>query len=374
MTVTVIIPTYNRAEFLPASLISIAKQTRPADQVIVVDDGSTGNTQPLVQDVFREWFPQKRWPFVRYIRRQKNEGKSVAANEGIAEAQADLLWIFDDDDLADPGRLERLVSEFEQDETLGLVHTDAEWFRGENEEKKLSAWKAESFPQDHILRRLLVGSCFFGISVMFRHSLMVDLAMLETDVRQPTWPFDEKLERAQDYDLWIRLAYAARQSQYKIRAINQVTVRARNHPGRRGIGHRLFPQDLDRVTLECERKIIVKVLSSIPTETIWPGYPEEPMKQIAHLERAHALYLRELNAEALGELRYVDDPERLDVLSAVNLVRFYHLATKRGWPDGIHRLEEIAKYVRRDVLGQAWDILEGKFRKGSKADAAVSFM
>src|SRR5690606_9548946 len=86
--ISVIVPSFNAAEFLPAAIESIPCPLFPPLQVIVVDDGSTDRTSDLV----------RKWPSVNYLR-QANAGPAAARNAGIAAASSDLLAFLDADDL-----------------------------------------------------------------------------------------------------------------------------------------------------------------------------------------------------------------------------------------------------------------------------------
>ncbi|HEY4076663.1 MAG TPA: glycosyltransferase family A protein [Rhizomicrobium sp.] len=96
--VSAIIPTYNRAAFLKEALEAILSQTEPPDEVIVVDDGSTDDTQTVVTQSFSE---------VRYLR-ITNSGAPVARNAGAAQASGSWLWFCDSDDLWRPEYLARV--------------------------------------------------------------------------------------------------------------------------------------------------------------------------------------------------------------------------------------------------------------------------
>ncbi len=91
-SVSVVIPTYNRASLLPQTLDAILAQTAPADEIIVVDDGSTDGTVAAVEGY---------GPGVRVLR-QANAGDLVARNTGLAEAVSDLVAFCDSDDLWKP--------------------------------------------------------------------------------------------------------------------------------------------------------------------------------------------------------------------------------------------------------------------------------
>lgn len=89
---TVVLPVYNREQILPHTLASLLHQTLPADEILVIDDGSTDRTAALAES-----YPSP----VRVIR-QANQGPSAARNRGLAEAKGDWIHFFDSDDLALP--------------------------------------------------------------------------------------------------------------------------------------------------------------------------------------------------------------------------------------------------------------------------------
>jgi glycosyltransferase involved in cell wall biosynthesis len=89
---SVVVPVFNRAELLPLTLSSLLSQTRPAEEILVVDDGSTDNSA-AVAEAFG--------PPVRVIR-QVNQGPAAARNRGLAEARGEWVHFFDSDDLALP--------------------------------------------------------------------------------------------------------------------------------------------------------------------------------------------------------------------------------------------------------------------------------
>jgi glycosyltransferase involved in cell wall biosynthesis len=96
-SVSVIIPTFNRKEFLPATLASVLNQTMPPDEIILVDDHSTDGTEELVQ----RYFPTQ----VRFVK-SKGKGPGAARNTGLSLAQGDFIKFFDSDDLMTVNTLE----------------------------------------------------------------------------------------------------------------------------------------------------------------------------------------------------------------------------------------------------------------------------
>jgi len=89
--VAVIIPTFNHAHFLGAAIESVLAQTRPADEIVVIDDGSHDNADAVVAT----------YPDVRIVR-QSNAGLAAARNKGIEETHSALLMFLDADDRLKP--------------------------------------------------------------------------------------------------------------------------------------------------------------------------------------------------------------------------------------------------------------------------------
>lgn len=119
--VSVIIPTYGRAEYLLAAVESVLGQTRPPGEVIVVDDGSPDDTGARVA-------PLVAAGRVRYVRRE-NGGMAAARNTGAALATREFLLFLDDDDLLVPTALEAMVDELAARPDHGFVYGG--WIRFE---------------------------------------------------------------------------------------------------------------------------------------------------------------------------------------------------------------------------------------------------
>jgi glycosyltransferase involved in cell wall biosynthesis len=94
-TCAIIIPCYNAAKFLPATIASVSGQTRPPQEIILVDDGSIDESAEVTARIA---------PFVRIIR-QANQGESVARKVGLRAATSDYVPFLDADDLLAPGLL-----------------------------------------------------------------------------------------------------------------------------------------------------------------------------------------------------------------------------------------------------------------------------
>ena len=94
------IPAYNRAEVLPRAVQSVVNQTHPVDEIIIVDDCSTDNTEQVVAQM------QKVCGKIRYVRLRQNGGGQVARNEGIRQASGKWIAFLDSDDEWLPERVD----------------------------------------------------------------------------------------------------------------------------------------------------------------------------------------------------------------------------------------------------------------------------
>src|SRR5262249_23137725 len=101
--VSIIVPHFNMADYLPEALKSLAGQSYPRLEVLVVDDGSTC---PRAQQVLRE--QECLYPRLRLLR-TANQGPGSARNAGLAEARGEMVLFFDADNIALPNLVETLV-------------------------------------------------------------------------------------------------------------------------------------------------------------------------------------------------------------------------------------------------------------------------
>ena len=114
--ISVIIPTHNRADILPRAIKSIQNQTRPVDEIIVVSDGSTDNTEEVVKE-FEE--KDKR---IRLIAYHPGHNGNYERNKGIEAATGDFIAFLDDDDEWLPKKTELQMAIFETEPEVGLVY------------------------------------------------------------------------------------------------------------------------------------------------------------------------------------------------------------------------------------------------------------
>jgi len=111
--VSVVIPVYNSAEYIVETIKSALAQHYKPFEVIVVDDGSTDNTKDLLEPYLHR---------ISYLYKE-NGGPASARNTGVNNAKGEYIAFLDADDLWMPEKLARQMDVFNQDKSIGLVHT-----------------------------------------------------------------------------------------------------------------------------------------------------------------------------------------------------------------------------------------------------------
>lgn len=180
--VSVVIPTYNRAEMLKRAIKSVLDQGYDNLEILVIDDGSTDDTGEVVRS-----FNDERIVFHPL---QSNKGVSAARNEGIKLASGEYIAFLDSDDEYVAGKLDRCLDVFQSIEpTPGMVFTNLFRCSGERRNKPLDA--PEGF----------VDLSRFPASVFLPPSTWV----LASDVIDVVGFFDEELKRNEDTDFFARV-------------------------------------------------------------------------------------------------------------------------------------------------------------------------
>lgn len=180
-SVSVIVPTYNRSSVLSRALRSILAQTRPANQIIVVDDGSTDGTA----DRITRGFPQID------LLQQENRGVSAARNRGILASRGEWIALLDSDDEWRPQKLERQLAELQGQPAYRVCHTDEIWIR---RGRRVNPGRRHAKHGGWIFQRCLP-LCAISPSTVLIHRTIFDEVGL----------FDEELPACEDYDLWLRI-------------------------------------------------------------------------------------------------------------------------------------------------------------------------
>ncbi len=183
-SVAVVIPAFNRADLLPETLRSVLAQTRRADEIIVVDDGSSDDTAEIAAA----------FSGVTVIR-QSNAGESAARNHAIQAARSEWVAFLDSDDIWRENKLEVQMAALEQSPGYDACTCNA--LELEHSGSKGTMPPSNLPPSDQIGPGLRGSLRLPPGTVVVRRQLLLDLG-----------GFDTTLRYAEDWDLWLRLVAA----------------------------------------------------------------------------------------------------------------------------------------------------------------------
>ncbi len=209
--VSILIPCYNVAKYLPESMDSVLRQTFQDYEVIIIDDGSRDNIGEIVKQYIAD-YPQV---CIRYLH-QENSGLSMARNLGVKHAMGDYLALLDADDKWTPEHLRKSVSVLDEFPEVGLVHANISRFTSSGQDLGVPQRREEFLSGEifeHIFLRRADISC---PTVVFRKSCIESVG-----------PFDANLARlgCEDRELWLRIA-----QKFKFKYIPEVLAYYRVSP------------------------------------------------------------------------------------------------------------------------------------------------
>lgn len=185
MQVSVVIPTHNRSGLLKRAVQSVLKQTYKELEIIIISDGSTDNTDEVIEDL-KEMDPR-----VRGISYGPAEGANVARNKGIDVATSNYVAFLDDDDEWYPDKIEAQMNIIKKNNQIGLVYTGVNVLYINEKEEYISAGEADGDLSKEIIKRNIIGT--------------TSTALVNKEILKEVGGFDVDLPAAQDYDLWIRV-------------------------------------------------------------------------------------------------------------------------------------------------------------------------
>ena len=227
--VSVITPVYNQAQFIDKAIESVLKQSYQDFEIIVVNDGSTDNTEATVKGFidFR----------IRYICHSDNRGISAARNTGIRASRGEYIALLDADDEFLPERLGKQVKLLQNKSSdIGVV----------------CAW---SFNVDkngnYISKRCLPKKDgYIYEDLLSTNPISVPTVLIRRECFEKVGLFDSSLDGQEDWDMWIRIA-----KYYKFSLIKTLLAKRRIHPNR-------ISYDLERKNITANR-IIKKYMGEL---------------------------------------------------------------------------------------------------------------
>jgi glycosyltransferase involved in cell wall biosynthesis len=198
--VSVIIPSYNMARFLPQAVDSVLAQTYKNIEIQIIDDGSKDNTP----DVIRRWDGN---PRVR-VHRQVNGGLSHARNQGIALTRGDFVALLDADDIWLPQKLALQMPLFRGRPEVGVVYSD--YVRMDEEGKPLPNGPTRMH-RGRISGPLLIENFVPASTALVRRACF-----------ERCGGFDVALRTGEDYEMWLRLS-----AHFQFEFVPEATMRYR---------------------------------------------------------------------------------------------------------------------------------------------------
>jgi glycosyltransferase involved in cell wall biosynthesis len=182
--VSVVVPTYNRAEYIAETIASILEQSYANIEIIVIDDGSTDDTRNVVRPFE---------PRIRYVW-QENAERGASRNHGLRLARGEYIAFLDSDDLWLPTKVQEGVHFLQAHPEIGLVYTDA--LQIDSEGRELRLLRANG-PSGHVTDKLLEKN-FVSIGTHLTRTALVNEIGGYREERQ--------LSGSEDWEMWVRLS------------------------------------------------------------------------------------------------------------------------------------------------------------------------
>lgn len=248
-TVSLIVPTFNRAKYLATAIESLVAQTYKFDELLIVDDGSTDNTPQIVAGL----------PGNPKYFRKENGGRAAAINLGVRHAKGDLIWIFDDDDVALPDALATLIAPFLAG-NVDFVYSP--WYLC----NELPDGSLEVAGTSEV--QTASGKAFFH-EMLYRCFTQGNAMLIARRCYDEVGPMREDLIRSQDHEFMLRLG-----RRFDAVPVPVPTFYWRRHQGPRGAGNgNMFAAaKLNRNWHIYRQMIFVDVHRDLPVQEYLPVY------------------------------------------------------------------------------------------------------
>jgi glycosyltransferase involved in cell wall biosynthesis len=189
--VSVIIPTFNREQYIRPAVESVLAQTYPHVEVLVIDDGSTDSTREIIRSI-----DDSR---VRYIY-TANQGNYFARNTGLKEAKGEFIAFLDSDDKFLPQKLSKQLEKFDQIPGLGLccgnVYVRHQDIPGKVFEDAAHSFSYDFETRDGFIERAVESNFIVTSTVVIRRECVKTLGYFNTEY-----------QNAMDYEFFLRIVF-----------------------------------------------------------------------------------------------------------------------------------------------------------------------
>jgi len=278
--VSVIIPTYNRADLVGRAIQSVLNQTYQDFELIVVDDGSIDNTEEVVRN-----FKDAR---IHYIRHKENRGAPFARNYGAKIANGEYISLLDSDDYYLPNKLTVQIEAFKNNPDVGLVCSN--FFIESSDTKKRVEYGYKTFKSGYLFEKVVLKSFHCRLPTwLIRREFFISIG-----------GFDEELPRLQDRDFIVRFSY-----RYKLLSVPESVAVVVFHKDARISGtsaevneyacNRVLDKSSRLIEAGSHSPILIKKITSRYYSIIGRAYLAEGNFSKARYYLIHAFYNRPLN-------------------------------------------------------------------------------
>jgi glycosyltransferase involved in cell wall biosynthesis/Tfp pilus assembly protein PilF/SAM-dependent methyltransferase len=320
-TVSVVIPCYNYARFLPDAVHSVIAQVYQDFEIIIVNDGSTDDTREVAENLIAQYSTHPAGAGYNRMRlvNQQNQGLSAARNNGIRESLGKYILPLDADDVIHPMFLAETVKVLDENSTIGFVYTDVEYFGDEHKARMTSKSWVKEYDFKTLCRTNILCYC-----CLYRRSIWEEVGGYNPNM---LWTYE-------DWDYSISMGEAGWQGHHLARPLFHLRLRS----GSKLSNAEVHDADLRAIIVvnhpalysEKDRRWAYQVLDRLPQESrqvgiIYQGALQrwlrivERGKRDSHtlLSTAMALAHVGLKEEAEQFLRVVKEEERLDLSPSV---------------------------------------------------------
>lgn len=185
--VSVVIPTYNRGHCITKSIESALNQTYSVWEIVIADDGSTDNTEEIVDALNN--------PLIKYFKLPQNKGASAARNYGVGKSTGEYIAFLDSDDCWAEDKLEKQMDYFEKHPEFGLVYTRYLYHGIDGTESFVPSIDDKSKLEGNVLPYLLMANSVGTPTVLMKRSVFDEVQ-----------GFDENMSSLVDWDFAIKVA------------------------------------------------------------------------------------------------------------------------------------------------------------------------
>ncbi len=193
LTASVVMATFNGAEYLEEQLTSLSQQTRLPNELVVYDDGSTDETWAVLQ----HYAAKSRFE-MKVLRGQRNRGVNAAFSAALREASSDVIFFCDQDDIWMPTKIEVMLAALGGAPHAGFVFCDAVQFSSSDRYQSKTLWNLARFTTTRQARfrkkpletMISGGNVVYGMASAFRRDVIepfMDIKPAGSVMTHDTW-------------------------------------------------------------------------------------------------------------------------------------------------------------------------------------------